>query len=142
MSNGDSEGPERRTVTAERLVKLEIELTHLTDSIKQLLVSFEGSAVDSRRVHQTVTELISSVHNQSGSLADLKADVRSLHSEMQLKANSSKVDALELRIDSHDIIITRASAILGAVEWLLKIGGPVTFAGVIYWFFTGELPGG
>lgn len=142
MSSEHLEGPERRTVTAERLLKLEIELTHLTDSIKKLLSSFESSATDSRRIHQTVVELISSVHNQSSSLTDLKADVRSLHSEMQLKATTSKVDALELRIDSHDIIITRASAILRAVEWLLKIGGPVTFAGIIYWFFTGELPGG
>lgn len=138
----EEDGTERRTVTAERLIKVETELKHLTDNTGKLLSSFEHSATDSRRIHQTVVELISSVHNQSSSLTDLKADVRLLRSEMQLKANVSKVDALELRIDSHDTIITRASAILRAVEWLLKIGGPATFAGAVYWFFTGELPGG
>lgn len=140
MSNGNF--PERRVEMAERLIRVETELQHLTQNTDRLVNSFEASLENNRRTHQTVTELVHSVHNQSTSLVGLKTDLASLRAEMIAKASLEKVNALEQKVDSHAKIIDRAAAILRAIEWTLKIGGPATVATAVYYIFTGDLPGG
>lgn len=139
----DDEGrTERRAEMSERLIMVESELHHLTNSTDKLVSSFENSTLDNRRVHQTVVELISSVHNQSASLLDLKTGMNGLRTEVLAKASLEKVSILEKRVEEHARIIDRAAATLRAIEWTLKIGGPATVAGALYWIFTGDIPGG
>lgn len=137
----DEQNPERRVQMAERLIRVETELKHLTENTEKLINSFDNSTLDNRRVHQTVVELISSVHNQSSSLLELKTSMTGLRTEVLAKASLEKVDNLEKKITEHDRIIDRAAAILRAIEWTLKIGGPATVAGALYWIFTGDVPG-
>lgn len=127
---------------AERLTRVETELKHLTDNTGRMVSSLESSTADSRRIHQTVVELISSVHQQSQSLSDLKNEFRSLRNEVMAKANLHRVQQLEERVDELGNLITRASAVLRAIEWTVKIGTPVGVGGIVYWFFTGEFPPG
>lgn len=138
--NGDST-PERRVQMAERLIRVETQLEHLTENTEKLIHSFDSATLDNRRVHQTVVELISSVHNQSSSLLELKTGMSGLRTEVLAKASLEKVDTMEKRLDEHARIIDRAAAILRAIEWTLKIGGPATVAGALYWIFTGDVPG-
>lgn len=137
----DEQNPERRVQMAERLIRVETQLEHLTENTEKLINSFDNSTLDNRRVHQTVVELISSVHNQSSSLLELKTSMTGLRTEVLAKASLEKVDNLEKKITEHDRIIDRAAAILRAIEWTLKIGGPATVAGALYWIFTGDVPG-
>lgn len=140
-TDGNSNNPERRVQMAERLIRVETQLEHLTDNTEKLINSFDNSTLDNRRVHQTVVELISSVHNQSSSLLELKTSMSGLRTEVLAKASLEKVHDLEERINEHSKIIDRAAAILRAIEWTLKIGGPATVAGALYWIFTGDVPG-
>jgi len=127
---------------AERLIRVETELQHLAHNTDKLVNSFEVSLENNRRTHQTVTELVHSVQGQSTSLVGLKTDLAAMRTEMIAKASLEKVNSLEQRVDSHAKIIDRAAAILKAIEWTLKIGGPATVATAVYYIFTGDLPGG
>lgn len=140
-TTSDDEAPERRVQMAERLIRVETELRHLAENTEKLITSFDNATLDNRRVHQTVVELIGSVHSQSTSLLELKTGMASLRTEMLAKASLDKVETLEGKVDAHSKIIDRAAAILRAIEWTLKIGGPATVAGALYWIFTGDVPG-
>jgi len=124
--------PERRIKMAERLIKVETELKHLTDSVQRLVTLLDESLSDGNRLNETVLNLINTVHNQSDRIGRAEREI------VEIRKN---VADNERSINDHSKIIDRAASVLKTIEWSLKIGGPATVGGILYWIFTGDVPG-